>query len=90
MPYVTSIERLGIERGRQEGMQSGRVAAAREAVEEAVRIRFGPAPDPVAEALAEASDLDVLREWLRLAITAPSLAVLVEGIAPEGERSAKH
>ncbi|HAB16542.1 MAG TPA: transposase [Verrucomicrobiota bacterium] len=76
MPYVTSFERLG----REEGLQTGRLAAAREAIEEALRVRFGVVPDEVAEAVAKAADLSLLREWHRTAITAPSIEAFATAI----------
>jgi len=72
MPYVTSFERLGREEGRHEGMQSGRLTATREAIEEALRLRFGSVPEEVSGVIASIEDVAALREWLRLAITSPS------------------
>ncbi|HAB16897.1 MAG TPA: hypothetical protein PLX89_00265 [Verrucomicrobiota bacterium] len=73
MPYVTSIERLGIQKGRQEDVREGRLEAAHEAIHEALATRFGPPPTEVAEAIQAVSDSAQLRQWLRAAITAPSL-----------------
>lgn len=82
MPYVTSIERLG----RQEGLQEGRIEAAREAIHEALSVRFGPLPANVTEAVRAVSDPLQLRHWHRTAVTAPSLAAFsgaILGDAPE-------
>ena len=73
MPYVTSIERLGIQKGRQEGLREGRLEATHEAIREALSTRFGPPPNEVAEAIQTVSDSAELRQWLRAAITSPSL-----------------
>ncbi len=45
MPYVTSVERMGVERGRQEGRQEGRNEGIREALRRIVQARFGAAPE---------------------------------------------
>ncbi|HRI12225.1 MAG TPA: Yae1 family protein [Verrucomicrobiota bacterium] len=85
MPYVTSIERLGIQKGRQEGLQEGRqegiqkgllvgrVEAAREDIQEALLARFGPLPAELIQAIEAVSERAQLRRWLRLAVTVPSL-----------------
>ena len=60
MPYVTSAERIGVERGKQEGLeqgrvegkQQGRVEGKRLAVREIVRARFGGVPDELDARLA--------------------------------------
>ena len=85
MPYVDSIERMGIEKGRkkglregrqegrQEGRKEGRLAAARESVLEALAVRFGVVPDVVAEAVGKIDDPSALKRLLQAAIRAESL-----------------
>ena len=66
MPYVTSVERLGVERGReegrqegreegrQEGRQEGRDEGIREALRRVAQARFGVAPEALEQRIAEA------------------------------------
>ena len=55
MQYVTNAERFGEERGRQAGIQIGEernsLKTAREAVLEALEVRFGMLPDSIKNAL---------------------------------------
>jgi predicted transposase YdaD len=75
MPYVTSIERMGIEQGRQEGRQEGQRSLIRRQI---IR-RVGVLPDrlcdrieqlpiaqleSLAEALLDFTQLDDLVQWL--------------------------
>ncbi len=54
MPYVTSVERMGLERGRQEGRQEGRDEGIREALRRIVQARFGTVPEALERRIAEA------------------------------------
>jgi hypothetical protein len=54
MPYVTSVERIGLERGRLEGREEGREEGLREALRRIVRARFGAAPEALERRIAEA------------------------------------
>jgi len=93
MPYVTSIERMAIERGRQEGLEEGLgqglVARAREDVIEVLRLRFPQAPAELFEQLQSITDEGALRDLLRAAVTADSLeafrATLEGSRSPGGE-----
>jgi len=77
MPYVTSVERMGIEKGiqqglqqgRQEGIQQGEVALLRRLL---VR-RFGSLPSWAAQRLEQAS-LEELERWADRVLDAPTLA----------------
>ncbi len=69
MPYVTSIERLG----RQEGRQEGRLLALQENILEILAARFGEAPYAVREHIASLGDEAALKAQLRKAALAPSL-----------------
>ncbi len=55
MPYITSVERIGIqkgiEQGLQQGLQQGMLEDAREMVLEALSFKFGVVPVEVAEAI---------------------------------------
>jgi hypothetical protein len=72
MPYVTSFERFARQEGREEGL--------RQAVREVMLTRFGEIPESVAQALERCSDGERLREWLRVASSRPSLAVVASDL----------
>ena len=65
MPYITSVERIGIEKGLKKGR--------REALLDILEARFGELPKTVSKKIAELSDLDRLRELSRLAATVENL-----------------
>ncbi len=72
MPYVTSIERHGMERGLQQGLQQGALQMARETLLDILGARFGTV-SPAAAATVHASDnLARLKELLRRAATVSS------------------
>ena len=81
MPYVTSVERLGREKGFREGMQqgmqqgmrTGSLEEAREMVLEAVGARFGVVPEDVASRVKEIQARETLRSLLRQAIARETL-----------------
>ena len=54
MPYVTSVERIGLERGRLEGREEGRGEGLREALRRIVRARFGAVPEALERRIVEA------------------------------------
>jgi flagellar biosynthesis/type III secretory pathway protein FliH len=63
MPYITSIERMGIEKGIQQGWQEGRQQGLQEGFQQGevfvlthlLTRRFGPLPDWATERLTQAS-----------------------------------
>jgi hypothetical protein len=76
MPYVTSIERMGIEQGREEGREEGRSIILRQLIR-----RVGPIPpetiaqvngipfdriERLADALLDFTNLDDLNDWLTI------------------------
>jgi predicted transposase YdaD len=72
MQYVTSVERMGIAKGRQEGRQEGLLEGEAKMLGLMLGHRFGDLSDAVVNRLKDASE-DQLKEWLISAITAPSL-----------------
>ncbi|MDQ1301053.1 MAG: hypothetical protein QG637_974 [Chloroflexota bacterium] len=76
MPYVTSIERYGMERGLQRGMQQGAqqgaLQMAREALLEILGARFGEVSPAAAAAIHGSDNLTRLKALLRHAATASS------------------
>ena len=69
MPYVTSVERIGMERGLQQGAQQGAQQTLLEILDE----RFGELPDTVSAAIHQIQDLAQLRLLHRQAIRSESL-----------------
>jgi predicted transposase YdaD len=68
MPYVTSIERMGIEKGRQEGRQEGEAAVLKRQLTR----RFGPLPEWVEPRLTQAGRAE-LEHWADRVLDAPTL-----------------
>lgn len=68
MPYVTSVERIGMEKGREEGE-----AALRKMIQEILESRFQVVSKDVQDRLDNYSGLEGLRALGRLALTAESL-----------------
>ena len=80
MQYVTSVERIGIAKGRQEGRQKGLLEGEAEMLGLMLKHRFGELSDEVVNRLRLASE-DQLKEWLISAISAPNLdAVFNDGM----------
>ena len=65
MPYVTSVERIGIQKGRQEGRQEGEAAV----LLRLIALKFGP-PSEEVRARIEATDADTLLDWSARILTA--------------------
>lgn len=68
MRYVTSIERLAKEEGKEEGI----IENARESVIEVLDTRFGEVPTSIVEAINRIDELSVLKTLLKRAIAIPS------------------
>ena len=68
MQYVTSVERIGIAKGRQKGLLEGEA----EMLGLVLNHRFGELSDAVVNRLRHASE-DQLKVWLISAISAPNL-----------------
>ncbi|MEY3868980.1 MAG: hypothetical protein RLZZ338_2871, partial [Cyanobacteriota bacterium] len=66
MPYVTSIERLGI--------QKGMMTRGREDVIDILEIRFDIVPSPLIEMINKIDDINQLKILLKQAVTIASLA----------------
>jgi hypothetical protein len=72
MPYVTSVERMGFERGQ--------LQIAREMLLEAVATRFGEVPQDVTAAVQRLEAVEPLRVLLRQALTSASLAAFRDAL----------
>ena len=73
MPYVTSVERRGIQQGIQQGIEQGVLQNAREAVVDILEVRFGNVPQSMVQRIHAMEDLDLLKMLHRKAATVPSL-----------------
>ncbi|MDB9314844.1 transposase, partial [Spirulina sp. CS-785/01] len=83
MPYVTSVERIGMEKGRQEGLQEGRQERLREDILEVLEVRFETVPDSLVEVVNGIQDDSLLRTLHRQAILVNSLAEFQEVVNSE-------
>lgn len=70
MPYVTSVERIGIEKGLLQGRQEG----LRESILRVLEVRFGPISPRVRLLLEPVVDVDSLLKLNERAVLAPTLA----------------
>lgn len=75
MRYVTSVERIGLEKGLEKGRQEGEARTLLRQLER----RFGPVSESVRQRVSVA-DIDALDQWLDRVLDAPTLeAVFDEG-----------
>lgn len=74
MPYVTSIERLARQEGRQEGALEGRLATLRESILETLEARFQEVPVALRERISTVEVLPRLKLLLRRAATCDSFS----------------
>jgi predicted transposase YdaD len=72
----------GKRKGLEEGERKGALAAAREAVLDALGARFGPVPAAVRERIEQTAELDLLRAWHRSAVVAESLEEFQAVVGP--------
>ncbi len=72
MAYITSVERVGHQRGLVAGREEGMVAG-RGTLRRVLRERFGPIPLALDERIAALDTLDALNTLLLKAAVAPSL-----------------
>ena len=79
MPYVTSVERLGMQKGFEQGLQQG-LQIAREMLLEAVATRFGEVPEDVTAAVQRLEAVAPLRVLLRQALTCASLEAFQDAL----------
>jgi hypothetical protein len=80
--YQSPFARKYYGQGKAEGRAEGKADGLRNAIFDVLEARAVACPEPVRQALETCSDLDVLRDWHRRALTAESAEQVVEG----GER----
>jgi len=84
MPYITSVERIGMEKGIQQGIQEGIQQGIQEGIQQGKQLgavdmllrqierRFGPPSDVVRERLSKA-DPNTLMQWSERILDAQNL-----------------
>jgi hypothetical protein len=78
MPYVTSIERIGIAKGLEQGRLEGELVGQAALLERLLTRRFGPLPEEVREQLSAASR-EQLEAWGDRVLDAGTLAEVFGG-----------
>jgi len=73
MQYITTAERIGIQKGRKECRQEGEVAMLLRLIAR----KFGPPTEPVRERI-ERADPETLVEWSDRILTAQTLAEVLD------------
>ena len=77
MPYITSVERIGIQKGIEQGMQQGMQQGARielqAGIELGLELRFGAAGLGLLPEISKIQDIELLRTLRSALRTAPTL-----------------
>lgn len=80
MPYVTSAERIGMEKGIQQGIQQGRAEGLQQGLlvglELALKLEFGAAADEILPEVRQITDLAVIQAIYAALETNPTLDVV--------------
>jgi hypothetical protein len=77
MAYVTSIERLATERGRQEGLRDGEAQGRAGLLSSLLVKRFGPLPEAIQERLSQSTN-EQLERWGERLLDAATLDAVFE------------
>jgi len=65
MPYITTAERIGMEKGIKEGLKKGKIENAREDIVEVLENRFGGVPKGLREKIKGVEDEKILSSLLK-------------------------
>jgi len=88
MPYITSIERSGIERGIKQGIKQGieqeSFRSKRESIIELLETRFSEVPLELRAVLNQIEDLEFLKQLFKRSITVASVEELQQ-LIPKDE-----
>ncbi len=88
VPYITTAERIGIQKGRMEGRQEGRMEGKQEGMQKALvqvildilELRFYEIPQAICQKIQNIQDIDRLRSLHREAVLKQSIEEFAEGI----------
>ncbi len=80
MPYITSVERIGMQKGFEQGLQQGLLREAKDMVLVAIAARFGTIPDDMLTVVLRLEDRETLHALLRQAIICPTIDALREAL----------
>lgn len=78
MPYITSVERIGMERGMAQGMAQGMARA----LARLLQLKFGSIPEPLTQRLQK-MEISRLEELMDVAVQAESLATFEQALELE-------
>jgi len=81
MPYITSIERLGIERGIEQGIELESLRSKKESIIEVLEIRFAEVPSELIAVLNGIKDFEFLKQLHKRAVTVASVEELQQLIS---------
>ena len=84
MPYITSVERIGLRKGREEGLQQGLQPLLQQGLQQmvidALEVRFEEIPSLISESIHQTKDPDRLKALHRQAIRSRSLEEFQQGL----------
>ena len=72
MQYVTTAERIGIQKGRQEGWKEGRQEGEARILLRLITLKFGPPSEEVCRQI-QTADAETLLKWSERILTAQDL-----------------
>ena len=87
MPYITSIERSGMERGLQQGLQQGRQEGLQEGIAAALAAKFGTSGKRLMPRVRDIRDVEELRALLQAIPSAESLKGIRDRLPPRQSSS---
>ncbi len=73
MPFISPTEEMAIERGKEIGKEIGALQKARDYIKTVLQTRFGEVSLEIIVSLSQISNLSILDEMLKLAVTVNSL-----------------
>jgi hypothetical protein len=87
MPFITSIERKGLERGLQKGLEQGLEQGRRDSIGAVLEARFGLLPRKLLQRLEQVHDREQLLGLTKLAATTPDLQSFEVELCGESEKN---
>jgi uncharacterized protein Yka (UPF0111/DUF47 family) len=81
MPLISNMELRGIERGKEIGKEIGALENSRDDIRTVLTVRFGQIYSEIEEMIDKITNLALLKELLKLAATANSLAEFKQSLA---------